>query len=64
MEQETAQGNIPVAESTVPLEIVQEHLGKTTAALKENTVALVEMGITIRGLENKIAQLLNIFTKK
>lgn len=64
MEHETTQIDMEIketpAKSPLPdlLTIVQTHLNKITASLKENTVALVEMGITIKKLENTLEQLI------
>jgi hypothetical protein len=58
MEQETTQINMEVEQKkkTPPPDAlsVQNHLIKITEAIKENTVALVEMGIVIQKLENKL----------
>jgi hypothetical protein len=59
MEQETTKINMEVEQKKKapppdPLTIVQNHLNKITEAIKENTVALVEMGIVIQKLENKL----------
>jgi hypothetical protein len=60
MEQETAQGSVevekPVKKSPEPFTIIQTHLNKITEAIKENTVALVEMGIIIQRLENTLKE--------
>lgn len=62
MEQETTQSSVAVEERPFkpldPLTIVQKHLNKISEAIKENTVAMVEMGIITQKLENKIDQLL------
>lgn len=64
MEQEKAQIDMAVEEEKKkspppdPLTIVQTHLNKITESIKENTVALVEMGIIIRRLENTLEQLI------
>ena len=66
MEQETTQINMAVEEKKKappdPLTIVQTHLNKITESIKENTVALVEMGIIIRKLENTLEQLIKEHT--
>ena len=60
MEQETTQNSVavekPVKKSPEPFTIIQTHLNKITEAIKENTVALVEMGIIIQRLENTLKE--------
>lgn len=64
MEQETAQVRMEIDDKLNkmppldPLTIVQTHLNKITVSIKENTVALVEMGIIIKKLENTLEQLI------
>lgn len=58
MEQEKTQSSVEVR-APDPFVIAQEHLIKITEAIKENTVALVEMGIKIQKLENSIDLLLS-----
>jgi hypothetical protein len=52
MEQEKAQSNPGIERAPDPYVIVQAHLNKITESIKENTVALVEMGVIIRNLQN------------
>jgi len=63
MEQETTQIDVAVEQKKKspppdPLTIVQNHLNRITESIRENTVALVEMGIIIRKLENTLEQLI------
>lgn len=59
MEQETAQEPVAVKKQIDPLTIVQMHLNKISTSIKENTVALVEMGVILRKFENTLSQQLN-----
>jgi hypothetical protein len=63
MEQEKAQNTpgiegAPIKPPPDPYVIVQAHLNKITESIKENTVALVEMGVIIRNLQNTLDHLL------
>lgn len=68
MEQETTQGSMAGIEEITekpikppppdPLTIVQTHLNKISENIRENTVALVEMGVILRKFEGAFEQLI------
>lgn len=58
MEQEITPDSTAV-ENKLSTQQIIERLNKITNEIKENTVALVEMGIAVKKLENTVQYLLN-----